>query len=427
LFVPYGLCDFRDVPNEPYLTPAWMAAGNATVRANNPLSNLNNVNIVYTSDKTKWSRCAVIETAVPYYYDAGTHPRGAQLETVNQVVTTARATNFSLRNSPSVGKNVVGGDNIPDKQVTTAEQAEGLTYGMGWFPGYAVDVETGERLNIFFGENSTFDPAIGKYDPGAAGVNRDMMFNPSTQTFLEVNPFNAGVFTFMGGQHYVYVMKTKYDECLELAKRLKVGSSSIGRTSQLRNITWAGMALTTTKFLSYKDGLIPNDVTVTLRVNNPYAPTKGKGTNGNHPAYQFSLAGKKAGTLATQTQIDSSLDYINIVPNPYYGFSAYEINEFATTIKMTNLPPKCKVSIYTLDGKFIRQFNRDEQPTPYPIQGNYGNRSKQIVPALEWDLKNDKNIPVASGVYLINVDAGALGSRTLKFFAVNRQFDPSRL
>ncbi len=118
---------------------------------------------------------------------------------------------------------------------------------------------------------------------------------------------------------------------------------------------------------------------------------------------------------------------INIVPNPYYGFSAYEINEFATTIKMTNLPPKCKVSIYTLDGKFIRQFNRDEKPTPYPEAGLYGNRSKQIVPALEWDMKNDKNIPVSSGVYLINVDAGALGSRTLKFFAVNRQFDPSRL
>ncbi len=427
LFVPYGLCDFRDVPNEPFLTPAWMAAGNATVRANNPLSNLNNVNIVYTSDKTKWSRCAVVETAVPYYYDGGVHPRGAQLETVNQVVTTAKANNFSLRNSPSVGKDVVGGDNIPTKQITAAEQAANVTYGMGWFPGYAVDVETGERLNIFFGENSTFDPAIGQYDPGAAGVNRDMMFNPSTQVILPTNPFNAGVFAFMGGQHYVYVMKTKYDECLALASRLNVGGSSIRRTAELRNITWAGMALTNTKFLSYKDGLIPNDVTVAMRVNNAYAPMKGKGTNGTHPAYQFSLAGKKAGTLATQTQIDSSLDYINIVPNPYYGFSAYEINEFATTIKMTNLPPKCKVSIYTLDGKFIRQFNRDEKPTPYPEAGLYGNRSKQIVPALEWDMKNDKNIPVSSGVYLINVDAGALGSRTLKFFAVNRQFDPSRL
>ena len=94
---------------------------------------------------------------------------------------------------------------------------------------------------------------------------------------------------------------------------------------------------------------------------------------------------------------------------------------------MTNLPLKCKVSIYTLDGKFIRQFNRDEKPSAYPQVYLYGNRSKQINPDLEWDLKNDKNIPVSSGVYLINVDAGALGQRVLKFFAVNRQFDPSRL
>ena len=25
---------------------------------------------------------------------------------------------------------------------------------MGWFPGYAVDIETGERLNVIFSEDS---------------------------------------------------------------------------------------------------------------------------------------------------------------------------------------------------------------------------------------------------------------------------------
>ena len=29
---------------------------------------------------------------------------------------------------------------------------------MGWFPGYAIDVESGCRLNIFFGENSVYRP-----------------------------------------------------------------------------------------------------------------------------------------------------------------------------------------------------------------------------------------------------------------------------
>jgi hypothetical protein len=431
IFVPYGLCDFRDFPNQFYLTPAWVNASNTSVRANNSLENLNNVNIVFTSDKSKWSRCAVVETAVPYYYDGAVHTMSPQFETQNSVITTSRSANFNLRNAPSVGKDASTGDNIPAKQITAAEQAAGITYGMGWFPGYAVDVETGERLNIFFGENSTFDPNVGIYEPGSAGINRDMMFNPSTQSYLpyQTTTFNAAASLFFGGQHYVYVMKTKYDECLALAGRLTLGGAGFKKVTELKNVAWAGMIYPTSgsKFLSYKDGLIPNDVTVTMRVNNSYAPLKGKGTNGNHPAYKFTLAGKQAAPLVTQTQIDSSLNFINVVPNPYYGFSAYEINEFSSTIKITNLPPLCKVSIYTLDGKFIRQFNRDEKPIAYPEVLVYGNRSKQINPDLEWDLKNDKNIPVSSGVYLINVDAGALGQRVLKFFAINRQFDPSRL
>jgi hypothetical protein len=433
LFVPYGLCDYRDNANQFYLTPAWMSPSNATARANNKLENLNNVNIVFTSDKSKWSRCAVVETAVPFYYDGAVHSRSPQMETQNVALPASKAVNFNLRNAPSVGKDAAGGDNTPAKQVTAAEQAVGITYGMGWFPGYAVDVETGERLNIFFGENSCFDTiSRAVYEPGSANVNRDMMFNPTTQAFLPyqgnstINPASS---LFFGGQHYVYVMKTKYDECLSLAGRLKLGGASFQKTAELRNVAWAGMIFPAsgTKFLSYKDGLIPNDATVAMRVNNPYAPVKGKGTNGNHPAYKFTLTGKQAAPLATQTQIDSSLNFINVVPNPYYGFSAYEINEFSSTIKITNLPPQCKVSIYTLDGRFIRQFNRDEKPIPYPELAAYGNRSKQITPDLEWDLKNDKNIPVSSGVYLINVDAGALGQRVLKFFAINRQFDPSRL
>ncbi len=428
LFVPYGLCDYRDVPNRLMLTPAWVNVSGSAVRAA-PLQDLNNVNIVFTSDKSKWSRCAVVETAVPYYYDGTTHSMSPQLETQNTVITTSKAANFNLRNAPSVSKDAGANDNTPAKQITAAEQAAGITYGMGWFPGYAIDVETGDRLNIFFGENSCFDPAIGIYEAGSAGVNRDMMFNPTTQALLPTTVFNQAVASFFGGQHYVYVMKTKYDECLSLAGRLTLGGASFKKTPELKNITWAGMIYPAsgTKFLSYKDGLIPNDVTVTMRVNNPYGVVKGKGTNGSHPAYKFSLSGKAATPFANQTQVDSALNFISVVPNPYYGFSAYEINEFTTTIKVTNLPPLCKVSIYTLDGKFIRQFKRDEKPIVYPEILQYGNRSKQITPDLEWDLKNDKNIPVSSGVYLIHVDAGALGQRTLKFFAVNRQFDPSRL
>src|SRR5690625_7536899 len=100
-------------------------------------ANLNNVDIVLTPDKSKWSRCVIVETATPQYYDPDFN---------GKYNTIGGSKNFDLRASPSVGKEDANGDGLPDP--------DGDGIGMGWFPGYAVDVETGQRLNIFFGENS---------------------------------------------------------------------------------------------------------------------------------------------------------------------------------------------------------------------------------------------------------------------------------
>jgi hypothetical protein len=42
-------------------------------------------------------------------------------------------------------------------------------------------------------------------------------------------------------------------------------------------------------------------------------------------------------------------------------------------------------------------------------------------------MKNNKNIPVAGGVYLIHVEAEGLGERVIKWFGTNRQFDATGL
>jgi hypothetical protein len=51
----------------------------------------------------------------------------------------------------------------------------------------------------------------------------------------------------------------------------------------------------------------------------------------------------------------------------------------------------------------------------------------QILPDLEWDMKNSSGIPIAAGIYLIHIDSDQLGQRTLKWFGINRKFDPSGL
>ncbi len=419
LFVPYQLADYRGGETGlPLLSPAWQNPSSASVRNLDSLAKLNNVDIVFTSDKSKWSRCAVVETSTPIYYDA-------TLAQSPSTPTEGNAKNFDLRKAPSVGKDAAA-DGKPVKQVLPDEQAEGLTTGMGWFPGYAIDVETGKRLNIFFGENSSFDPDIGIYEDGSKGNGRDMMWNPTAQFVLQTpRGFNESYSAFLGGQHYVYVTNTDYDGCKFYRDRLN--GSAFRKIAALRSITWAGLPYlrTNTKLTTYAQGLIPSEATVKLRVNNPYAPLKGKNTNNIHPSYRFDMKGVQPTALST-AEVDSTLNVIGVVPNPYYGFSAYEVNSFSTTVKITNLPAKSTITIYTLDGKYIRQFKRDEKPFINPSQTNPGTRSKQIVPDLEWDLKNEKGIPIASGVYLINVNS-ELGQRTLKFFAVNRQFDPSRL
>ncbi len=204
----------------------------------------------------------------------------------------------------------------------------------------------------------------------------------------------------------------------------------------MEQITWAGVitAAPGTSMLSYEEGLIPSEVVVKLRVNNPFQVEKdlypdddveviktGTGENNFHPMYRFSIEGKQAEALAGN-EIPEQLQPVNVVPNPYYGLSEYENSAIETIVKITNLPSKCVVTIYSLDGRFIRQYNRDEQigdPT------GYGTEGQQILPNLEWDLKNAKGIPVASGVYLIHVAAEGIGERTLKWFGINRKFDPA--
>ncbi len=420
-FVPFILADFRnkDDQNTPYITPAWTdLSGAAFLRTQSKLADVNNVDIVFTSNKALWSRCIVTESANRFYPLQGYTTQTAPGET-------AIRRHFDLRGSPNVTKEDTNNDGLPD--VETNPDPTLSRVGFGWFPGYAIDVETGQRLNVFFGENSVYG---GTNNP-LLNVGRDMMFNPNSLITLGNSANgNLGPY-FAGGQHFVYVTRTVYDSCKVLSRQLRPNNSPVNKGRVLKDITWGGLILPRpgASFKSYKDGLIPDDVVVKLRVNNPYQVDRRTGVNGlresGYPVYRFRLDGKQAEALSTRG-VDSAMAMIKVTPNPYYGFSDYEVSQFTTTVKVTNLPAKCVITIYSLDGKFIRQYRRDEIGQT-PRGNNRAILQKQITPDLEWDLKNNKGIPIASGVYLIHVDAGELGQRTIKWFGVNRKFDPSGL
>ena len=404
-FAPYTLMDWTTKLNF-YATPAWLSSTSEIAQRMNPVSTLNNVDIVFTSNKDEWSRCIVVETGNSYFTNSG-------------FVLDDGKNNFEVVDRPSVSKEDNDGDGRPDVDDSGTE-------GFAFFPGYAIDVETGERLNIFFGENSAYGDNTVLPDALTSVNGSDMMFNPSDQALVPPTAIPNAFNLSLGGMHYMYVTKQPYDECATLNTTLQ--QQAFGRVAAFQEISWAGLGLRApgVELLSYADGLIPTETVVSLRVDNPYDTALGTNDNETFPSYEFKIEGLEAQALTTEDEINGQLDLINVVPNPYLGLSTYENSSFNNVVKITNLPAKCVVTIYSLDGQFIRQYNRDEVELPND-GANPGVSTSQINPVIEWDLRNSAAIPVSSGVYLIHIAADGLGERVIKWFGVNRQFDPAGL
>ena len=361
-WAPYRVCSkYKDGPQ----------FSDAVSQGANKLVNLASVDIIITTDKNKWTRCPIIELCEDVLLSDGT------------------AAKFDLRKGQSVDKE----GNI-----------DGTGTGMGWFPGYAINVETGERLNMMFGEDSWL----------IAENGRDMKFNPTSHYSTPLGEI------LFGGKHYVYVMGHNqldaapnpnkdcpaYDEGAWLRTNIALGG--IPKKWAYANAMWVGipMAVQGETWLS-------NDIKLRIRVAKPYTRYFATSTdvaanpqNDNFPMYNFST-----GDIATATKNNemakSALDIINIVPNPYYAFSKYETTQIDNRVKIVNLPVKCTISIYSVNGSLIRQFKKDDN----------------VRTSVDWDMKNHAGIPISGGVYIIHVKAEGIGEKVIKWFGVLRPTD----
>lgn len=346
-WVPFILTDYTmdEPPENPMgwsLTPCWLDPSGGIIQSpqfGGVLQELNNVDIILTSDTTKWSRCVVVETSNNYFTSAE-YGIGLPVE--------GNKKNLQARSKLSVGRYDADHDGYPDPDGELNEQGNPLT-GMGWFPGYAVDVETGERLNIFFGENSVYDEIVGQA-LGVGDIGHDMIWNPGKQFLL------ASIFTltpldvFAGGQQYVYVSRTKYDECKEFRKNLD--RTGLIKARALSTITWCAIPVTiddpAVELLPLNFGLIPNEVTIKLRVDNPYQLETGNGLYNDYPTYRFHLDGatstEESGTIASS---------FSAYPNPASDHVVIET-------KSEN-PGKETISIFNLHGKRMMKSTYQNQ------------------------------------------------------------------
>ncbi len=364
---PFGLTSGRrfaqgSTGNVPFFYPGFDYAGKAAFNKKH-MANLASVDLVITSDKSKWTRCIVLETG----------------DDANKLQHEGGAAKFDIRKGTSKDKdgNPIAGET-----------------GRSWFPGYAINVETGERLNICFGEDS--------YLTGFNG--RDMMWNPTSDFFTASNTYPV-----FGGKHYIYVMGAYdgisgfkgniYDEGEQYKAILDANASnSVPASNVFRQIMWTIPAMATPGF-DINSG-IPTDVTIKLRTCKSYATKSDK----RMPRFEFCTDDIAP---ETSTEIKKNvLELINVVPNPYYAYSEYETSPIDNRVKITNLPPKCTVSIFSMQGLLIKTFNKESEAT-----------------YLDWDLKNNSRVPIATGVYLIHVNVPGQGEKTLKWYGVMRSLD----
>jgi hypothetical protein len=359
-----------------YMPLAYYGNYSASSKQNASISFLPSVNIIITSDQSKWTRVPVIELGRNAGLNIGGCASGA------------------MRKSPSVDKN-----GLPDGTGTT---------GMGWFPGYAIDLESGARLYMAFGENSFLG--------GENGA--DMQWNPTKRLVSNVGT------PLMGGMHPVYVFSYKqktingfsngfdfpayvpsegefastnflYNKWLDVE-----GNDNTAKRELYGSLTWISYPM-----LRFGQSLLTSDVTIKLRINKEYKNFVGSGENGGKPMYGWSMD-DIATKVGSQDQLKEALAMINVVPNPYLAYSEYERNKLDNRVKITNLPERCTIKIYTSNGKLVKTIKKDN-PLTYQ----------------DWTLTNHADIPVSGGMYLIHIEVPNVGERVLKAFIAMRMVD----
>jgi hypothetical protein len=128
----------------------------------------------------------------------------------------------------------------------------------------------------------------------------------------------------------------------------------------------------------------------------------------NEDVYQF----QTSTTVISSEQEKQLWDKVNVFPNPLYGFNPATSYTNSPSddpfITFSNLPTDITITIYSLSGLKLRTLTTTDKPSP-------------TSPFLQWDLKNDSGVRVASGLYIAIVNSPKYGQKILKFTLIMPQ------
>jgi hypothetical protein len=102
----------------------------------------------------------------------------------------------------------------------------------------------------------------------------------------------------------------------------------------------------------------------------------------------------------------TDVNKINVFPNPYYGYQYRETSPTSKYVTFNHLPDNAIIRIFDLSGVLVKTINH------VSTSGQFDT----------WDLTNDSNYPVASGIYIVYVDMPDLGTtKILKLAIIQEQ------
>jgi hypothetical protein len=124
----------------------------------------------------------------------------------------------------------------------------------------------------------------------------------------------------------------------------------------------------------------------------------------NTPADVFEFTGLKRPDFDASIA-KADVAKINVFPNPYYALNSAETNRFVRFVTFNFLPEKATIRIFNVAGQLVRTLEKSD--------------TSQF---LRWDLNNQSNFPVASGMYIAHIDMPDVGAtKVLKFAVIQEQ------
>ena len=253
------------------------------------------------------------------------------------------------------------------------------------------------RRDLGYAYNGTGELPIAAYDVQDASNPRrlNLAFVEMNDIASENNPDNLipanGIwdmawhelpgdvgFGELGGREYLFIMASDYDEGAEY------NDDNWAPSADVYYAIWPA---------SRSRPYLLAEWTMDIIANIP---------NGPGDTYTFTSEGY---TAYNSTDAKADVKKINVFPNPYYAFNPSETNRFDRFVTFTHLPRKATIRIFNLGGVQVRKIEKESDSQ-----------------FQRWDLLNEHDLPVASGMYIAYIDMPDLGkTKVLKVMIIQGQ------